>query len=163
MTKSISAAVHAVDPDIGLANPRTMEQVRDDSLASDSSNTILFASFAGIALFLAGVGIYGVMAFSVAPALKGNCHPHRTWSQPESYDWLRCMRRDATGLRGLALGLFGAYFVGRVMHDILFGVGTMDFSAFGASGADSAAHCSARVSATRPPCRIRRTHASPAS
>ena len=68
MSKSIAAAVHAVDPDIGLADPRTLEQVRDERLTrmGDKFNTILFASFGGVALLLAGVGIYGVMAFSVA-------------------------------------------------------------------------------------------------
>ena len=66
MSKSIAAAVHAVDPEIGLAEPRTLEQVRSEQLAGDNFNTVLFASFGGVALLLAGVGIYGVMAFSVA-------------------------------------------------------------------------------------------------
>ena len=66
MTKTIAAAVHSVDPDIALAEPRTMEQIRSELLVNDSFMAILFGSFAVIALLLAGVGIYGVMAFSVA-------------------------------------------------------------------------------------------------
>ncbi len=66
MTKSIAAAVHKVDPEVALATPRTMDQVRDDVLANDRFTLILFVSFAAIALLLATVGIYGVMTFSVA-------------------------------------------------------------------------------------------------
>ena len=66
MTKSIAAAVHTVDPEIALAMPHTMDQVRDDVLANDRFTLILFASFAAIALLLATLGIYGVMTFSVA-------------------------------------------------------------------------------------------------
>lgn len=55
--KSIASAVHAMDPEVALANPRTMTQVRDDVLASDRFTMILFFSFAAIALLLAAVGI----------------------------------------------------------------------------------------------------------
>jgi putative ABC transport system permease protein len=56
--------VHSVDPQIVLA--QTMDQVRDQVLANDRFTVILFASFAAVALLLAAIGIYGVMAFSVA-------------------------------------------------------------------------------------------------
>ncbi|HZD44897.1 MAG TPA: ABC transporter permease, partial [Acidobacteriaceae bacterium] len=66
MTKSIAAAVHKVDPDVALAQPRTMEQVHHDVLSDDRFTLVLFACFAAIALLLAALGIYGVMTFSVA-------------------------------------------------------------------------------------------------
>ena len=50
MTKSIAAAVHKVDPDVALATPRTMEQVRHDVLSDDRFTLVLFACFAAIAL-----------------------------------------------------------------------------------------------------------------
>lgn len=127
---SIASAVHAVDPEVALANPRTMVQVHDDVLASDRFTMILFLSFAVIALLLAGVGIYGVMAFSVAQ---------------RSHEIALRMALGATGNRVLGLvlregallacvgsgvGLIGAYFVGRAMQSALFGVGALDFSAF---------------------------------
>lgn len=66
MTSSIAAAVDRVDPQIALAVPRTMEQVRNMVLANDRFTAILFASFAAVALLLCALGIYCVMAFSVA-------------------------------------------------------------------------------------------------
>jgi putative ABC transport system permease protein len=59
MTRNIAAAVHAVDPQIALALPMTLDQVRDEVLANDRFTVILFGSFAAIALLLAALGIYG--------------------------------------------------------------------------------------------------------
>jgi ABC-type antimicrobial peptide transport system permease subunit len=134
MTRSIAAAVHAIDPQIALANPRSMEQVRDDVLANDRFTMILFASFAAIALLLSALGIYGVMAFSVAQ---------------RSHEIALRMALGATRSRvlalvvgegavlacvGLGLGLIGAYFVGRTMQSALFDVRAMDASAFAMVG-----------------------------
>jgi len=66
MTRSIAAAVHAVDPQIALAEPRTMENIHDELMSGDRFIVILFSTFAAVALLLAALGIYGVMAFSVA-------------------------------------------------------------------------------------------------
>jgi putative ABC transport system permease protein len=68
MVKSIAAAVHAVDPTVALAQPKTMDEVIDESMANQRFTLILFTTFAVVALFLAALGIYGVMSFSVAQA-----------------------------------------------------------------------------------------------
>jgi putative ABC transport system permease protein len=65
MTKSIAAAVHSVDPDLALADVKTMDQIVSESLVTDQFVTALYVSFATVALVLAAVGIYGVIAFSV--------------------------------------------------------------------------------------------------
>jgi ABC-type antimicrobial peptide transport system permease subunit len=66
MTSSIAAAVDRVDPQIALAVPRTMEQVQNMVLANDRFTAILFTGFSAVALLLCALGVYGVMAFSVA-------------------------------------------------------------------------------------------------
>src|SRR2546430_3077011 len=66
MANSIAAAVRSVDSDLPLDQVRTMDQVVDESLAGERFSTVLFASFAGVALLLAAIGIYGVMSFAVA-------------------------------------------------------------------------------------------------
>ena len=52
MVKSIAAAVHSVDPEIALAEPRSMEEVRELVLSNDRFTLILFVSFAAVALLL---------------------------------------------------------------------------------------------------------------
>jgi putative ABC transport system permease protein len=132
MTKSIAAAVHAVDPQIAVAEPRTLDEVKGRMLASDRFTMVLFLSFAAVALLLAAVGIYGVMAFTVAQreheiglrmalgATRGHV--------------VSLILKEALVLAsiGLTLGVAGAYLVGRTLHSTLYGVGSMDFIATGA-------------------------------
>jgi predicted permease len=130
MSKSIAAAVHAVDPDIGLADPHTLEQVRDEQLAGDSFNAVLFASFGAVALSLAAVGIYGVMAFSVAQ--RWHEIGVRIALGASRNQVIFLMVREGLLLAGLGLGLgmVGAYFVGRAMQSVLYGVHALDYPAF---------------------------------
>jgi putative ABC transport system permease protein len=134
MTKSIAAAVHAVDPQIAVANPRTMEQVRDDVLANDRFTMILFASFAAIALLLSTLGIYGVMAFSVAQRSHEIALRMALGATRNRVLALVVGEGAVLACVGLGLGLIGAYFVGRTMQSALFNVGAMDSSAFAMVG-----------------------------
>jgi putative ABC transport system permease protein len=127
MSKTIAAAVHSLDPQIALARPRTLDQVKEESLGEDRYTMVLFASFAVVALLLAAVGIYGLMAFAVAQRTNeiglrlalGATRPHVIW----------LILREASLLAGIGLGigLAGAALVGRTMHSTLYGVGAMDF------------------------------------
>lgn len=130
MMKTIAAAVHRVDPDVALAFPRSMEEVRDERLAGDTFNTLLFASFAGVALLLAAVGIYGVMAFSVAQ--RSHEIAIRIAFGAARDGVLRVVLREGLHLAsaGVVLGTCGAYFIGRAMQSLLFGVRALDFGAF---------------------------------
>ena len=134
MQASIAAAVHAVDPQIALAEPKTLDQVREESLASERFTLILFGSFAVVALFLATLGIYGVVAFSVAQ--RSHEIAVRMALGATRNRVVALVVREAAVLAaiGLALGLVGAYFVGRAMQSMLFGVRALDLSAFGSVG-----------------------------
>ena len=59
------AAIHAVDPSLGISDVATMEQVMSDSTSDRRLNLLLFALLGGLALALATVGVYGVVAYSV--------------------------------------------------------------------------------------------------
>jgi putative ABC transport system permease protein len=63
---SIGRAVRALDPELPLGDVRTMEEVVDATLARPRTVSVLLTAFALIALVLAGVGVYGVMAYSVS-------------------------------------------------------------------------------------------------
>jgi putative ABC transport system permease protein len=135
MIKTISAAVHAVDPTLALANVQTLEQVRSEDLSGDRFSLLLYASFAVIALALAAVGIYGVMAFVVGE--RSHEIGVRMALGASRNRVVRMVLRDGLVLAcaGLGLGLIGAYFVGRAMRTTLYGVGTVDVTAFCAVGA----------------------------
>ena len=66
MQQGIAAAIRASDADLPMADVKTMEQLVHESMAGDRFMTVLFASFAAVALALAAFGIFGVMSFVVA-------------------------------------------------------------------------------------------------
>jgi putative ABC transport system permease protein len=135
MTKTIAAAVHSIDPTLALADVRTLEQIRDEDLSGDRFSILLYASFAAIALALAAIGIYGVMAFAVGE--RSHEIGIRMALGATRHGVVRMVLREGLLLAvcGLLLGLVGAYFVGHAMRSTLFGVGSIDPSAFCAVGA----------------------------
>jgi putative ABC transport system permease protein len=66
LTSGVSAAVRAIDPEVPLADVRTMRDVVDATLARARAVSVLLTAFALLALVLAALGVYGVMAYSVA-------------------------------------------------------------------------------------------------
>jgi putative ABC transport system permease protein len=163
MQSSIAAAVHAVDPQIALAEPKTLDQIREESLASERFTLILFGSFAVVALFLATLGIYGVVAFSVAQRSHEIAVRMALGATRNRVVALVLREGAVLAAIGLGLGLIGAYFVGRAMQSMLFGVRALDFSAFGAvalmllASALLACYLPARRAASLEPMRVLRT------
>ena len=134
MTRSIAAAVHAVDPQIALAQPRTMDDIHNEVMSGDRFVVILFVTFAVVALLLAGVGIYGVMAFSVAQRSHEIALRMALGANRGRVIGMVVREGILLACIGSALGLIGSYFVGRAMRTMLFGIGAMDLSAFAAVG-----------------------------
>jgi putative ABC transport system permease protein len=130
MLTSISAAVHQVDSSVALAEPKTLDDVVDESMSNQRFTLILFTSFAAVALFLAALGIYGVMSFSVAQRAHEIALRMALGATRDRV--IALVIRDGVLLAaiGLGLGLIGAYFVGRAMQGLLFGVQPLDFAAF---------------------------------
>jgi len=130
MLNSVAAAVHQVDSGVALAEPKALEDIVTESMADQRFTLILFTSFAAVALFLAALGIYGVMSFSVAQ--RSHEIALRMALGATRNRVVRLIIRDGVLLAaiGLALGLVGTYFVGRAMQSILFGVQPLDVGAF---------------------------------
>ncbi len=130
MQRSIAAAVHSVDPDIALAQPETLDQIREETMSSEKFTLILFGTFAAVALFLAALGIYGVMAFSVAQRSHEIALRMALGASPGRVVGLVVREGLILASIGLGLGLVGSYFVGRAMQSMLFGVRPLDVVAF---------------------------------
>jgi len=130
--RSIAAAVHSVDPQIALAEPHTLEEIKSRNLGSDRFIMTLMGSFALIALLLAAVGIYGVMAFTVAQ--RQHEIGLRMALGASRGRVVNLVLREALILAciGLGFGFVGAFFIGRALHSALYGIGTIDYGAIAA-------------------------------
>ncbi|HUB51310.1 MAG TPA: ABC transporter permease [Terracidiphilus sp.] len=128
--RSIAAAVHSVDPQIALAEPHTLEEIKSRNLGSDRFIMTLMGSFALIALLLAAVGIYGVMAFTVAQREHEIGLRMALGASREKVVALVLKEAIILACIGLGIGLIGAFFIGRALHSSLYGIGTVDYGAF---------------------------------
>jgi len=129
--KSISAAVAAVDPELPLAGVKTLDELIDEAFAIDRFTVVLFSCFGVLGLLLAAVGIYGVMAFAVGQ--RTHEFGIRMALGAERSRVINLVLKEGTILAvcGAAIGLIGAYFVGKAMQSTLYGVGAFDAYAFG--------------------------------
>ena len=135
MTKTVAAAVHFIDPNVALSDVKTLDQIRDEALSGNRFTLLLYVSFAVIALALASVGIYGVMAFAVGQR-EHEIGVRMALGATRGRVVNMILREGAIlAGAGLLLGLAGAYFVGRAMQSTLYGVGAIDLTAFCAVGA----------------------------
>lgn len=128
---SVASAINSVDPDLPLAGVRTIDEIVSEALAIDRFSMVLFASFGFLGLVLAGVGIYGVMAFGVAQRTQE--FGVRMALGARRSHVLKLVMKEGTivAVIGAAIGLGGAYLVGRAMQSTLYGVGAMDGLAIG--------------------------------
>jgi putative ABC transport system permease protein len=126
VSTSIAAAVRSVNPDFPLIRVRTMDQVVSESLVTDRFTVIVFGSFAALALLLAAIGIYGVMAFSVAQ--RNHEMGIRMALGAGTNHVLRLVVGEGmrSALIGMAIGLPGVYFVGKSLKGMLYNVGALD-------------------------------------
>ena len=128
MSKAVEAAVHSIDPQIALARLRTLDQVKEESLGEDRYTMVFFASFAVVALLLAAVGIYGLMAFAVAQRTNEIGLRLALGATRVHVIWLILREASLLAALGLGIGLVGSVVVGRTMRSTLYGVGAMDLS-----------------------------------
>jgi putative ABC transport system permease protein len=128
--KDVAAAVNSVDPDLPLAGVRTVDEIVSESLAIDRFSVVLFSSFGALGLLLAGVGIYGVMAFAVAQRTHEFGVRMALGAQRSRVIKLVLEEGTILALTGTLIGLGGAYLVGRAMQSTLYGVDALDVRAF---------------------------------
>jgi predicted permease len=129
---AIEREFRAVDGAITPSNVRTMDQMLSDSLSRQNFNALLLTVFAGIALLLAAIGIYGLMSYSVEQRMQEI--GIRVALGASRGDVLRLMVLQGMKLAaiGIVLGLAAAYGATRLLATLLFGVKADDPYTFAA-------------------------------
>ena len=124
--QDVAAAVRTIDPDLPLVSVRTMTEIVRERMASDRLNAVLYGGLATVALLLAAVGVYGVMAFSIVQRTP-EIGVRMALGAGQAQVRRQILREGATLCAcGLMLGLGGAYALGRAMQSTLFGTGPMN-------------------------------------
>ena len=130
LVRSIRNEVRGLDPEQPVANVRTLDEVTSDSIAPRRLSVLLIGVFAGVALVLAAVGIYGVMSFLVVQ--RTHEIGVRMALGAQRADVLRLVlgRAAKLVLVGTAVGLLLGLFSSRAMRSMLYNVGAFDLATF---------------------------------
>ena len=128
----IADIVRQMDPELPVADVRTIEQTLSEAVAADRFYTVFFAAFAAVALVLAAIGIYGVMAFAVAQRTHEIGVRMALGARKDQV--VRQVLREGmlTAVAGTVLGSIGAVAIGRMLAGAVEGAGTTDLVTFAA-------------------------------
>lgn len=126
----VRAKVHELDPNVPISNVDTMEELVAQSVAQRRFGMFLLAIFAVLSVFLAGIGIYGVVSYSVSQRTREL--GVRMALGARAADVFRLIIRHGMMLAmiGVGLGLIGAFGVTRLMSRLLFDVRPTDVITF---------------------------------
>jgi putative ABC transport system permease protein len=132
-TQMVAAArqqILAVDPHQPVYEIRTMDEIKSQSIASERLNLTLLSIFAGVALILALVGVYGVMSYAVTQRTHEIGIRMALGAQTGNVMKMVIANGMKMAMIGIVIGLGGAFAVTRVMQNLLFGVSATDLLTF---------------------------------
>ncbi len=126
LLESVKAAIGGLDDELPLADVRTMEARLEESVARPRLYALLLSFFAGVALVIAVTGVASVVSYQAAERTRENGLRMALGATPR-----QILRRSLSDGRkilalGLALGLAGSFFVGRLLSSVLFQVSPSD-------------------------------------
>ena len=139
MAPAIRKLVAGIDPTQPVFDVKTLEQALADSIAPRRFNLFLLGTFAAVALLLALVGIYGVIAYSVAERTQEIGIRMAIGAERREIVRMVVVEGMAMALAGMAAGLAGAWGLTRLMSSLLYDVSATDPATFAAVTAALAA------------------------
>jgi putative ABC transport system permease protein len=163
LSAAVAKAIYSIDPDVAVSHLSTMNEVRDQLFIGDRFTMMLYVGFAFVALTLAAIGVYGVISFGVSRRTQEIGLRMALGAEKRAVERLIIAESSVLTLIGLALGVLGAAWLGRLMQSTLYGVQAFDsLVLLGVSGllfgtALLAAYIPARRAAAVDPMRALRT------
>jgi putative ABC transport system permease protein len=132
LAEPLRRELQTVDPGVTFDQVTTMQRALDNSIAQPRFDMLLLSAFAAVALALAAIGIYGVVAYSVAQRTR-EIGVRMALGAGQADVWAMVLKQAARlALAGIALGLAGAVSVTRLLQTLLFGTSATDPLTFAA-------------------------------
>jgi putative ABC transport system permease protein len=118
--------MHDIDPELPLSNIRTMDEWVSNNAAQPRLNAALLGTFAGVALLIAAIGVYGVLAYSVNQRTREiGLRMALGAQQGGVLRWI-VGQGMLVAAAGIGIGLAGAFALSRLLASLLFGIQPRD-------------------------------------
>jgi putative ABC transport system permease protein len=127
---AIRREVGLVDPEVAVSAFQTLEQVVGNSIKQERFNMVLAGAFAGLAMLLAAIGLYGVLSFSVAQRTREMGVRMALGAARKEILWLVLRQGMMLALTGLVVGIVATFGVTRFLSSMLFGITPNDPATF---------------------------------
>jgi predicted permease len=126
MISTIRGAVQKIDPRVLFDDPKTLEVQIDEDLSTDRLLAMLSAFFSGLAVLLASIGLYGVMAYSVARRTHDIGIRMALGAQRQDVLWMVLRQALLLVVAGIVIGVPLTFAVTRVVSSLLYGLSPSD-------------------------------------
>ncbi|HEX2444574.1 MAG TPA: ABC transporter permease [Vicinamibacterales bacterium] len=131
LARVVREEVRARDPNLPVAQVRPMSEIVATSLSEPRFTSVLFGIFAGLALLLAAIGVYGVLSYLVTLRTREIGIRVAIGAAPRDVLWLILVRGFVLSLAGIAIGVIAAVPLGRLVAALLYEVRPLDPLTFG--------------------------------
>lgn len=128
--ESVRSAILDLDPELPLTDVRSLRSRIDESLNGRRTPMVLLQTFGIVALVLAGIGVYGVLCYSVSQRRREIGIRMALGASVRQIGLMVLRSGVAMVLTGLVLGALGAYGLTRFLDSLLFGVQSLDAASF---------------------------------
>ena len=130
LVAAVRASVRQLDPNLPVAEARTLQQVVDAATDRPRALMLLMAAFAVIALVLAALGIYSVLSYGVNQRRQELSVRMALGAQRRDVVWLVVRQGLMLSMAGGVAGITGAVVLGRTLARLLYGVSSIDAAAY---------------------------------